>query len=68
MKSGIAAGLTRTRRFDVNEDRTIGFMGEGLRIYATPLISWAGPSTCASWSTSPSSASACKQRRPRWLK
>ncbi len=38
MKSGLLVGLTRTRRFDVKEDRTIGFMGEGLRVYATPFM------------------------------
>jgi|ERR1039458_7728423 predicted thioesterase len=38
MKPGLVIGMTRTRRFDMSEDRTIGFMGEGLRVYATPFM------------------------------
>lgn len=38
MKTGLAIGMTRTRRYDVDEDRTIGFMGEHLRVYATPSM------------------------------
>ncbi len=38
MKSSLAAGLAATRRFDVDKDRTISFMGEEGRVYATPSM------------------------------
>jgi len=38
MKPGLAAGTTRTRRIVVDTERTIGFMGEALRVYATPAM------------------------------
>ena len=38
MEPGLVIGMTRTRRFDMNEDRAIGFIGEGLRGYATPFL------------------------------
>lgn len=38
MKPGLETGATRTRRFTVDRDRTIGFMGEALRVYATPWM------------------------------
>jgi fluoroacetyl-CoA thioesterase len=38
MKSSLAAGLTMTRRITVDRSRTIGFMGEGGRVYATPEL------------------------------
>ncbi len=38
MKGTLAVGLSRTRRITVDEGRTIGFMGEGLRVYATPEL------------------------------
>jgi fluoroacetyl-CoA thioesterase len=38
MKSGLAIGMTRTRRFDMDEERTISFMGENMRIYSTPFM------------------------------
>ena len=38
MKSGLTAGMTQTRRVVVDTDRTIGFMGEALRVYATPSM------------------------------
>ncbi len=38
MKTELAAGTSRTRRFEVDESRTIGFMGEALRVYATPSM------------------------------
>jgi predicted thioesterase len=31
-------GLTLTRRVDIDRDRTISFMGEECRVYATPLM------------------------------
>jgi fluoroacetyl-CoA thioesterase len=36
MKSSLAAGVGKTRRLTVDEKRTIGFMGEEGRVYATP--------------------------------
>ena len=38
MKPGLVAGLTKTKRYEIDTDSTIGFMGEGLRIYATPFM------------------------------
>jgi predicted thioesterase len=38
MKPGLEKGATRTQRFTVDKDRTIGFMGEELRVYATPWM------------------------------
>ena len=39
MKPGLISGMSRKRRFEVNDERTIGFMGEGLlRVYATPFM------------------------------
>lgn len=36
MKDTIKAGAATTRRFTVDKDRTIDFLGEELRVYATP--------------------------------
>lgn len=38
MKNSLAAGLTTTRTFTVDRGRTIGFMGEAARVYATPML------------------------------
>lgn len=38
MKSSLAAGLSTKRSFDVDKDRTISFMGEEGRVYATPSM------------------------------
>ena len=38
MKPGFEAGLTHTQRVVVDRDRTIGFMGEAMRVYATPSM------------------------------
>jgi predicted thioesterase len=38
MKPGLTSGMSRKRRFEVNDENTIGFMGEGLRVYATPFM------------------------------
>ncbi|MCX7960651.1 MAG: LysR family transcriptional regulator [Burkholderiales bacterium] len=38
MRPTLAAGLTATRRIVVDRDRTIGFMGEAARVYATPML------------------------------
>lgn len=38
MKPGLAPGMQKTVRVVVDTDRTIGFMGEALRVYATPMM------------------------------
>ncbi len=38
MKDTLEAGLSTTRRIEVGPDRTIGFLGEALRIYSTPAM------------------------------
>ena len=38
MKSSLAAGLTTVREITVDRERTIGFMGEKARVYATPMM------------------------------
>jgi fluoroacetyl-CoA thioesterase len=38
MSETLKPGLTLTRRIDIDQDRTISFMGEECRVYATPLM------------------------------
>ena len=38
MKPTLAAGLEHTARVDIDRERTIGFMGEDARVYATPML------------------------------
>jgi predicted thioesterase len=38
MKDTLRPGLTRIRKFTVDRDRTIGFMGEEGRVYGTPYM------------------------------
>ncbi|HWP25444.1 MAG TPA: LysR family transcriptional regulator [Xanthobacteraceae bacterium] len=38
MKSSLVPGLSKVRSFTVDRDRTIGFMGEEGRVYATPCF------------------------------
>ena len=38
MKPSLVPGLTTTREFAVDRDRTIDFMGEEARVYATPML------------------------------
>jgi fluoroacetyl-CoA thioesterase len=38
MKSSLAAGLSIVREVTVDRERTIGFMGEAARVYATPMM------------------------------
>ena len=38
MKSTLAAGLSTVREITVDRERTIGFMGEAARVYATPML------------------------------
>jgi fluoroacetyl-CoA thioesterase len=38
MKPGLTSGMSHSQRYTVEEESTIGFMGEGLRVYATPFM------------------------------
>ena len=38
MKDSLKPGVSRTNRIKVDRDRTIGFMGEEGRVYATPTL------------------------------
>jgi predicted thioesterase len=38
MKTTLVPGVTSTREFTVDRDRTIDFMGEEARVYATPML------------------------------
>ena len=38
MKSSLAAGLATTKRYIVDKAKTIEFMGDDLRVYATPSM------------------------------
>jgi fluoroacetyl-CoA thioesterase len=38
MKPSLKTGISATRRFTVDRDRTIDFMGEKARVYATPIL------------------------------
>jgi predicted thioesterase len=38
MSETLEPGLTLTRRIDVDRERTISFMGDECRVYATPLM------------------------------
>ena len=38
MKSSLAPGVTVTAKFLVDRERTIDFMGEKARVYATPML------------------------------
>jgi predicted thioesterase len=38
MSESLKPGLTATRRVQVDRDRTISFMGDECRVYATPLL------------------------------
>jgi fluoroacetyl-CoA thioesterase len=38
MKTSLAAGLTATSKLTVDRERTIDFMGEKARVYATPML------------------------------
>lgn len=38
MKDSLQPGLTTTRRFEIDENRTIAFMGAEGRVYATPSM------------------------------
>lgn len=38
MSEALKAGLTSTRRYDIDTGRTIAFMGEDSRVYSTPSL------------------------------
>jgi fluoroacetyl-CoA thioesterase len=38
MSETLKAGLSATRRIDIDRDRTISFMGDDCRVYATPKL------------------------------
>jgi len=38
VKSTLAPGLTRTEAVSVDRERTIGFLGEDMRVYSTPSM------------------------------
>lgn len=38
MKASLAAGVTATTKLTVDRERTIDFMGEKARVYATPML------------------------------
>jgi len=38
MSETLKAGLTATRRVEIDRERTIGFMGEDCRVYSTPNL------------------------------
>ena len=38
MKATLQPGLKHTSRFELSRDRTIDFMGEKARVYATPML------------------------------
>ena len=38
MSESLKAGLCATRRVDIDRDRTISFMGDDCRVYATPKL------------------------------
>ena len=38
MKASLTAGVTATSKVTVNRERTIDFMGEKARVYATPML------------------------------
>jgi len=38
MSEPLRAGLTATRRIEIDRDRTISFMGDECRVYATPKL------------------------------
>ncbi len=46
MKDSLQPGLKITRRYDVDKDKTIDFMGDELRVYATPMMVMDVERTC----------------------
>ena len=46
MREGFEVGATHTARYEIDKDRTIEFMGEELRVYATPVMVRDMENTC----------------------
>lgn len=46
MKSSLAAGAAHTASYAIDNDRTIAFMGDALRVYATPSMCRDMEATC----------------------
>jgi predicted thioesterase len=46
MKPSLKPGISLARRIEVDRDRTIGFMGEDARVYATPAMIMDVERTC----------------------
>jgi predicted thioesterase len=46
MSDTLKAGLTATRRVDIDRDRTISFMGDDCRVYSTPNLLYDIEMTC----------------------
>jgi fluoroacetyl-CoA thioesterase len=46
MKPSLQPGLTSTKRIPIDRDRTISFMGEDARVYATPRLIYDIEFTC----------------------
>lgn len=46
MKDTLTVGLEKTVRYEINRDRTIDFMGDELRVYATPNLVRDMEATC----------------------
>lgn len=38
MKDSLKSGLSMTRRITVDEERSVGLLGPGLEVYATPSM------------------------------
>lgn len=51
MKDSLRPGVSRTSRITVDRDRTIGFMGEEARVYATPRLVSDVEMTCRNFLT-----------------
>ena len=46
MREGLEVGATHTARYEIGKERTIEFMGEELRVYATPIMVRDMENTC----------------------
>ena len=46
MSEPLKAGISATRRIEIDRDRTIGFMGEECRVYSTPNLLLDVEGTC----------------------
>ena len=46
MKDTLTSGVTLSKRFDIDTGRTIDFLGDELRVYATPAMVWDIENTC----------------------